>query len=120
MVVSQEVINNDINSAFTGEEHQDEKRILAQHVMAIGKAWCDSQPKEFNSGSLTKGEVRKKKRDNKRALQQHVSEQLDKDRKAAEDNHAVGFLGIMTVIILAILSAVVSWVVTKLLNEYFD
>jgi len=120
MIVSQERINNDISTAFTGDKYQDEKRRLAEHTMAIGKAWCEAQPKEFNSGSLSRGEIRKKKRDNKRALQAYITEQLEKDRKAAEEVHSVQFLGIMSVILLAILSAVISWVTQKLLDDYFD
>jgi hypothetical protein len=120
MVVGQDKIDNDIVAAFNGEKYENEKKVLATHVMAIGKAWCDSQPKEFNSSSLSRGEIRKRRRENKKALQTHINEQLTKDKKAAEDVHAVQFLGIMSLILLAILSAVISWVTQKLLDDYYD
>lgn len=120
MIVTQEKINDDINSAFSYEEYTDEKRRLAQHIMAIGMDWCNNQPKNFNNGSLSKGEIRKRKRENHKALHKHIQEQLDKDVQAAKDNHAVGFLGIGFLILCTILTGVIQWVVKRLLDNYFD
>ena len=120
MIVNQGQISSDISNAFEGDQYQKEKQILAQHVMAIAMDWTAQQPKGFNDGSLSNGEIRKKKRDNKKALNRHIIQQLAKDKQAAIDNHSVGFLGIGILIFDAIIVAVVEWVVTRILEHYFD
>lgn len=118
MKVSQSKVDADILEAFSGQENEYEKRLLAGQAVSIALEWAMSKPEGFNEGSLSRGEVRQKRRQYRKELREHLKEKLENQNKQVDG--VVGFFGIPTVIFLAILSSIISWVTGKILDDWFD
>ncbi len=102
-------IRDDIIREHSVGEYATERQTLAEQAMTIGLTWANEQPKGFNEGSLSRAEVRQKRRQNRKLLRQHIEDNMPEP---------VGFI-IPSFVLISILSSIISWVVSKILNEYF-
>jgi hypothetical protein len=120
MVVSQAMISADINKEFDGTEYEHERKLLANRASELAKEWVAQHPIDFNSDARP-AEKRRKRRQNKIALQQYLHDKLSEEQnsvKMVDGRQVVGF-GILTTIFITILSSILSWAIKKFLDDYY-
>ncbi len=116
-MITKDVIKSEVEAEYQDILHQS----LATSAYNIGLDWVATQPVSWNQSSKEdKRAARKKRKECKRALWNHIYNQMVPTENTSvttplNDVQVVGFGFIM----LAILSGIISWVVQRLLNYYF-
>lgn len=119
-MVTQKLIVSDVNAEFGNKP--PEQQAAATNAYNIGLDWVNSQPKtwcmsdERKSRLEQRREARQKKRQLTTKLYDHIYSQMVPDKHSVGDVQVVGF----GFIAIAILSAIISWAVQRLLSHYFS
>ena len=119
-MITQQMISGDISEAYG--DKPPEQQAAAQTAYSLGVDWVNSQPKtwcmsdERKSKIEQRREARIKKREVSAQLYNHIYNQMVPQQTQSVDGIQVVGFGFIA---LAILSAIISWVVQKLLSRYF-
>ena len=119
-MITQAMISSDVDSQYT----KLEEKAAASAAYNIGLEWVNAQPKTWcmsedkRSRRDAQREDRQKKREQSAALYDHIYSKMvpPEAPKTVEGVQVVG-LGFIA---LAILSAIISWIVQRILTYYWN
>lgn len=119
-MITQAMIASDIDSEY----EKPEEKAFANTAYNVGLEWVNAQPKTWcmsedkRSRKDARREDRQRKRDQEKALYNHIyNKMVPEDAVKTSDGYQVVGLGFIA---FAILSAIISWIVQRILSHYWD
>lgn len=120
MMITQAMVTSDIESNYDKPEEQSAARTAynlgLEWVAVQPTTWCMSEDRKSRRDA--RREDRQRKRDQTKALYDHIYNQMvSQETVSSADGYQVVGFGFIA---LAILSAIISWIVQRILSHYWD